>query len=113
MTRKVRATPKGLVIALALTWDGARRPASSLPPKARTFLTGKVRNVSVPGAKKLSRLFVDDQVREIRICWVPWLKGGRKVLSEPFQTATEMRLVFRSVRTTRFGDVLGVIYRKQ
>jgi len=98
------------VIALALTWDGARRPARTLPSGARAFLAG--RSGKIPSARKMAELFADDQVREIRVCWVPRLKGGGAVLSEPFQTPAGIRIGFRSVRTVRFGDVLGVIYRK-
>jgi len=100
------------VVALALTWDGARWPAKSLPPKARAFLKGPAKNLVVPDSRKLSAHFSDNQVREIRICWVPCLKGGPEVLSEPFQTASGKRLNFRSVETTHFGDVLGVVYRR-
>jgi hypothetical protein len=105
-----KTTGKGSVIALALTWDGARRPARALPPKARAFLAG--RSGKIPSARKLAKLFADDQVREIRVCWVPRLKGGGAVLSEPFPTATGMRLAFRSTKTVRFGDILGVVYRR-
>jgi len=101
------------VIALALTWDGARWPVRTLPPKARAFLAGKLRDVSSPSCKKLSELFADDQVREIRICWVPRLKGGSEVLSKSFQTPAGTRIGFRSVKTVRFGDILGVIYRRR
>ena len=99
---------KGSVIALALTWDGARWPARTLPPKARAFLAGP----AVPSARKMAELFADDQVREIRVCWVPRLKGGSAVLSEPFQTPAGTRIGFQSVKTVRFGDILGVIYRR-
>jgi hypothetical protein len=104
------------VIALALTWDGARQPARTLTPKARAFLTGKSGKspgVAVPSVRKMAELFADDHVREIRVCWVPRLKGGGAVLSEPFQTVTGMRLAFRSVRTVPFGDILGVVYRRK
>ena len=102
---------KGSVIALALTWDGARWPVRTLPPKARAFLgswSGKI-----PSVRKMAELFADDQVREIRICWVPCLKGGAEVLSEPFQTPAGTRIGFRSVKSVRFGDILGVIYRRR
>jgi thymidylate kinase len=101
---------KGSVIALALTWDGARWPARTLPPKARAFLTGPSR--VVPSARKMAELFADDRVREIRVCWVPRLKGGSAVLSESFQTPAATRIGFQSVKTVRFGDILGVIYRR-
>jgi len=87
------------VVALALTWDGARWPAKSLPPKARAFLKGPAKNLVVPDSRKLSAHFSDNQV-------------GPEVLSEPFQTASGKRLNFRSVETTHFGDVLGVVYRR-
>jgi hypothetical protein len=106
----------GSVIALALTWDGARRPARTLPPKARAFLkvkSGKSPGNAIPSARKMAELFADDQVREIRICWVPRLQGGGAVLSEPFQTPAGMRISFQSAKTVRFGDILGVIYRRR
>jgi hypothetical protein len=103
---------KGSVVALALTWDGARWPTRALTPKARAFLTGKSPAAATPSGQKLAKLLADDQVREIRVCWVPCLKGGSDVLSEPFQTATGTRLPFKTARTVRLGDVLGVIYRK-
>jgi len=100
------------VIAVALTWDGARWPVRTLPPKARAFLAGKFRGASSPSAKTLATLFADDQVQEIRICWVPLLKGGGDVLAEPFSTPGGMRIGFRSVKTVRFGELLGVVYRR-
>ena len=112
MKRVVKAKAGHRVIALALTWDGARWPVRSLPPKARAFLTGKSRSAAVPSERKMAELFADDQVREMRVCWVPRLKGGGAVLSQPFQTPMGMRIGFQSVRTVRFGDVLGVIYRR-
>jgi len=102
----------GAVVALALTWDGARWPARTLPPKARAFLTGPARSAAVPSTRKMAELFADDLVREIRVCWVPRLKGGNAVLSEPFQTPLGTRIGYRSVKTVRFGDILGVIYRR-
>jgi hypothetical protein len=107
------ANPRGLVIAAALTWDGARWPARRLPAKARAFLAGKSKHAALPSRHKISRLFEENKVREIRICWVPRLKGGSDVLSDPFTTGTGKRLAFRSVKTIRFGDVLGVVYRRK
>jgi len=100
------------VIALALTWDGARWPVRALPPKARAFLAGKLPGASSPSREALARLLGGDQVREIRVCWVPCLKGGDDVLSEPFQTPAGMRIGFQAVKTIRFGDILGVVYRR-
>jgi hypothetical protein len=102
-----------MTIALALTWDGSRWPAGKLPPKARAFLLCKLRNVSVPSTRALSRLLADDQVKEIRLCWVPRLKGGREVLSEPFAAPAGRRIAFRAARTVSFGEVLGVIYQRR
>jgi hypothetical protein len=111
MKRSGKRAAKGSVIALALTWDGARWPARTLPPKARAFLTDQSQRA--PSGQKLAELFADDRVREIRVCWVPRLKGGGEVLSKPFPTASGTRLAFRSTKTVRFGDVLGVIYRRR
>ena len=100
----------GSVVGMALTWDGARWPARTLPPRVRAFLAG--RSGKIPSARKMAQLFADDRVQEIRVCWVPRLKGGGAVLSEAFQTPAETRIGFQSVKTVRFGDVLGVIYRR-
>jgi hypothetical protein len=98
------------VLALALTWDGARWPAKTLPPKARAFLGANAH--AVPSAKKVAALLAADAVREIRVCWVPHLKGGDNVLSETFPAPKGRRIPFRAIKTTRFGEVLGVIYRR-
>jgi hypothetical protein len=102
----------GSVLALALTWDGARWPVRTLPSAARAFLKGKLPPDAVPSARKMAQLFARDQVRELRICWVPRLKGGNTVLSYPFQTPAGTRIAFQSVKTLRLGDILGVIYRR-
>jgi hypothetical protein len=102
----------GAVVALALTWDGARWPTRTLPSAARAFLAGKSRLAAVPSARKMAEFFAEGQVKEIRVCWVPRLKGGCDVLSEPFQTPAGKRIGFQSVKTVCFGDVLGVIYRR-
>jgi hypothetical protein len=107
---KKKSAPR--VLALALTWDGARWPVRTLPPKARAFLAGGSRMAAAPSAREIATLFSGDQIGEIRICWVPRLKGGGEVLSEPFQTPLGTRIGFQSVKTVRFGDVLGVIYRR-
>jgi len=113
MKHSGRTPASGSVIALALTWDGARWPVRTLPPKARAFLAGKSRDASAPSRQTLTKLFAGNRVREIRICWVPRLKGGVAVLSEPFPTPAGKRIAFQSVKTIRFGDILGVIYRKR
>ena len=109
MKRDGKKASSSGVIALALTWDGARWPARTLPPKARAFLAGRAEKI--PSARKMAELFADDRVREIRVCWVPRLKGGCDVLAEPFQAPVGKRIGFRSVKTVCFGDILGVIYR--
>jgi hypothetical protein len=111
-----RGKSAGAEIALALTWDGARWPVRTLPPKARAFLkvkSGKSSGVAIPYVRKMAELFADDEVSEIRVCWVPRLKGGSEVLSEPFETPAGTRIGFQSVKTVRFGDILGVIYRRR
>jgi hypothetical protein len=100
----------GTVLALALTWDGARWPVQTLPAKARTFLGKSTRRI--PSARKTAKLFIDDQVTEMRICWMPRLKGGSEVLSGLFRTPAEKRIGFRMMKTVRFGDILGVVYRR-
>jgi hypothetical protein len=108
-----RAGPKtstGRVIALALTWDGARWPVHTLPPKARAFL-GEAAS-AVPSTRKITGLFSGNLVREIRICWTPRLKGGNAVLSEPFQAVHGVRIAFRSTKAVHLGDILGVVYRR-
>jgi len=106
-----RGKSAGAVVALALTWDGARWPARTLPPKARAFLADQFGKI--PSAQKTTKLLAGDQIREIRICWVPRLKGGDEVLSEPFQTPAGKRISYQSVKSVRFGDILGVIYRRR
>jgi len=100
------------VIALALTWDGARWPVRSLSPKARAFLIGKGSKISASTAQGLTKLFANNQVREIRICWIPRLQGGSDVLAESFPTPKGRRISFQVARTVLLGDVCGVIYRK-
>ena len=115
MRRSGAKASAGRVFALALTWDGARWPKRTLPPKARDFLkikSGQSQGSAAPSARKLAELFADDQVSEVRICWAPCLKGGEEVLSEPFETPAGNRIGFESAKTVRFGDVLGVIYRR-
>jgi hypothetical protein len=99
------------VIALALTWDGARWPTIALPREARAFLK-RVSDQPAPPAMEMATLLADDRVREIRVCWVPCLKGGSDVLSAPFPTLDGERINFHAVRMVRFGDILGVIYRR-
>jgi hypothetical protein len=93
-------------VGLALTWDGARWPTSRLSLRARAFLTP-----SRPSAQMAVTL-CEGEIEEIRICWVPRVKGGHPVLCDPFFTADGLRISFRMVRTVRFGDVLGVVYRR-
>lgn len=103
-----RATPAK--IALALTWDGARWPVASLPPKARAFLGAK--GYATPTRRAAARLLAADEIREMRICWVPRLKGGDNVLAEIFDAPKGRRVPFRVGKMARFGDVLGVVYRE-
>ena len=107
-TKSRRAPSARTVISLALTWDGARWPIRALPPEARAFL-GTVPALPANGVTELLR---DDRVKELRICWVPRLKGGPGVLSEPFSTATGRRLNFKAIRSVQFDDVLGVVYQR-
>jgi hypothetical protein len=100
------------VIAAALTWDGVRLPVRSLPPKARAFLRGKSDDATLPSAKKTAELFSDEAIRELRICWVPQLRGGEAVLNEVLPAPGGKRIAFRTIKTIRFGDILGVVYRR-
>jgi hypothetical protein len=113
MKHSGKTADKSRVIALALAWDGARQPVRALPPKARAFLNGKSPGAAVPSARKLTELFADDRIREICVCWAPCLKGGDHALSEPFQTLSGTRIGFQAVKAVRFGDVLGVVYRRK
>jgi len=99
----------GITVALAMTWDGARYPARSLRPKARAFLAHNSR--ALPSQNKMSALFANERVNEIRVCWVSKLRGGDEVLCDAFPAPSGKRMRFQSTRTVRFGDVLGVIYR--
>jgi hypothetical protein len=100
-------------IALALTWDGARWPAQGLPPKARAFLKSGEKGSSPPSTEKMAKLFEEDRVDEMRICWIPRLKGGNDVLSKPFLPPAGLKLAFKSSKSYRFGDILGVVYRRR
>jgi hypothetical protein len=93
-------------VAAALTWDGARFPAGRLPAKARAFL-GRI----TPPAK-LAGILAEGTPMELRICWVPQLRGGDEVLCPPFATADGRRIAFRLVRAVSFGCILGSIYRR-
>lgn len=112
MKRRGKTISGGRTVALALTWDGARWPARALPPKARAFLTGKLRNDPTLSPPRMSRLFADDQVKEMRICWVPRFKGGKGTLSAPFATPTGKRMAFHAAKQVRLGEILGVVYRR-
>jgi hypothetical protein len=97
-------------IALALSWDGARCRVASLPAKARAFLGAE--GSSAPTRREVARLLAANVVGELRICWVPHLKGGDDVLADVFAAPGKKRVPFRAVKTARFGDVLGVVYRR-
>jgi len=94
-------------VAAALTWDGARFPSKRLPVKARAFL-GRI----TPAAK-LAGILAGETPMELRVCWVPELRGGDEVLCPPFATADGRRIAFRLVRQVAFGDVLGAVYRRR
>jgi hypothetical protein len=111
MKRPAKAQVGRRVIALALTWDGARWPVGALPPKARAFLAGPAREPASFTKDALARLFARDDVDEIRICWVPRLKGGDDVLAAPFPAPGNKRVLFRAVRQVRLGDILAVVYQ--
>jgi hypothetical protein len=112
MTAKRRKVPEKKAVALALTWDGSRRPIRSLPGKARAFLkAGRLQKI--PSPARLPELLHRGGVSELRVCWVPQLRGGDEVLCAPFATSDGLRIRFRAVEWQRFGDVLGVIYRPE
>jgi hypothetical protein len=108
MKRPARTSTARGIVALALTWDGARWPVKSLSPKCRAFLAGPI---SLPTGK-LAALFARDDIDEIRICWVARLKGGDEVLAAPFPAPENKRLSFRAARVVRLGENLGVVYRR-
>ncbi len=97
-------------IALALTWDGTRWPMASLPPKARSFLQAP--GYTSPTPREAAKLFVANAVAELRLCWIPRLKGGNQVLAEIFPAPKGKRVPFRAKKATRFGDLLGVLYKQ-
>jgi len=97
-------------LALALTWDGARWPVRSLPAKARAFLGAK--SFRSPSRRDVAHFLAADAVGELRICWVPRLKGGDNVLADVFAAPRGKRVAFRVVKTVPFGDLLGVVYRR-
>jgi hypothetical protein len=93
-------------LGFALTWDGARWPANRLPKRARAFLAPSVSPARAAAALRAGK------VGELRICWVPRLKGGTAVLCDPFVTPEGKRISFRIAKTVKFGEVLGVVYGK-
>ena len=99
------------VVGVALTWDGARWPRRSLSAEARKFLGEAEKETGDKAA--LGKLFGGDRVKEIRVCWVPRLRGGDEVLAGPHQAPDGLRLNFRVVRARRMGDLLGVVYRRK
>lgn len=90
----------------ALSWDGARLPPAKLPVKARAFLG------EIISAKKFAALLTKSGPLELRICWVPRLRGGTDLLVPPFATRDGRRVCFRLVRTIPFGSILGAVYRR-
>ncbi len=105
-------TAPGECIALALTWDGVRWPVNRLPVKARAFLEGGSRKTLACSATRVAGLFANDRLKEIRLCWVPRLRGGEDVLAVPFAAPDGKRIGFRITRRAVFGEVLGVVYRR-
>jgi len=109
--RRVAKAKKPSVVAVALTWDGARAPVSGLSVKARAFLkAGVVAAALTP--KRMAELLAERRVKEIRVCWVPRLSGGREVLAVPFSREDGKRVGFRMVRRVELGECLGVVYRR-
>jgi hypothetical protein len=51
--------------------------------------------------------------REIRICWVPRLRGGENTLTAPFAARDGKRILFRAVKVVPLGALLGVVYRSR
>ena len=100
------------VIALALTWDGVRWPVKALSPKARAFLAGPTREPAAFTMNALARFFTRDEVDEIRVCWVPRLKGGDDVLTSSFPAPGNKRIPFKAIRQIRLGENFGVVYRR-
>jgi hypothetical protein len=98
-------------IALALTWDGARWPTAKLSRQAQAFL-GKGHLSPIRSRREITKFLGKNQVVEIRICWVPSLRGGDQVLSDPFVISSGKRLGFRVAKMRSFENVLGVIYRR-
>ena len=96
------------VVALAMTWDGARVSQRGLPAKAKAFLGGG----SAPTPKRMAELLAEGGVKEIRVCWVPRLSGGGETLAVPFDTGDGKRVGFRMVRKVALGECLGVVYRR-
>ncbi len=112
MKRRKKIADQKSTLAVALTWDGARWPIKKLPPKARAFLVGRSKSLPVPTSRELSRLFTANKIEEMRICWVPCLKGGKETLTEPFAAPAGKRIGFVAAKTVSLGPILGVIYRK-
>jgi len=110
--RRLKKITKPHVVALALTWDGARWPIKKLPSQARSFLLGRSKKPPTLTRRTLAALFAKDTIKEIRVCWVPQLKGGDEVLSEPFTAPSGKRLAFTATKIRHIEDTLGVVYQR-
>jgi hypothetical protein len=97
-------------LALALTWDGVRQPLRSLPAAARAFLEIVA---PAPSMAHLGALLQKQEIDEIRVCWIPHLQGGDDVLCPPFSAGDGLRIGYRAAQSRRFGDILGVVYRRK
>jgi hypothetical protein len=93
--------------AAALTWDGVRFPATRLPARERAFLG------PITPARELAKWLDHGGPGELRLCWVPQLKGGPATLLPPFATPDGKRVAFRLVKTVQLGASLGVVYRRR
>ncbi len=98
-------------VAVALAWDGSRGSLRAVPRAARTFLGG--RGKRIPGPALLAQKLALGQIRELRVCWLPRLRGGEPVLAAPLATTDGLRLNFRAVKRRPFGDALVVVYRRR
>ncbi len=98
-------------VAVALAWDGSRGSLRAVPRAARVFLG--LRAEKTPSPAILAEGLAGGQIRELRICWLPRLRGGDPVLAVPLVTRDGLRLNFRAVQRRQFGDALVVVYRRR
>ncbi len=87
-----------VAVSAALTWDGARYPATRrLPPVVRHFLAKSRHPVLLePSSDDITRVIQEQRLAELRVAWVPLLTGDSETLlsTEPITKRVPFRLLW-------------------